>query len=93
MQTDDLASSLQRAGFVDVGVVAKPESREFIKDWLPGSKAEDFVVAANVTATKPGNGAAPSSATAARDHGHGHGHGHGHEHTPPPPPRAAAADG
>ena len=47
---DDLASSLQRAGFVDVGVVAKPESREFIKDWLPGSKAEDFVVAANVTA-------------------------------------------
>ena len=29
------------------------ESREFIKDWLPGSGAEDFVVSANVTAVKP----------------------------------------
>lgn len=34
-------------------VVEKAESREFIKDWLPGSGAEDFVVSANVTATKP----------------------------------------
>ena len=41
------------AGFTDVRVVEKAESREFIKDWLPGSGAEDFVVSANVTATKP----------------------------------------
>ena len=41
------------AGFADVRVVEKAESREFIKDWLPGSGAEDFVVSANVTATKP----------------------------------------
>lgn len=40
------------AGFADVRVVEKAESREFIKDWLPGSGAEDFVVSANVTATK-----------------------------------------
>ena len=37
-------------------VVEKAESREFIKDWLPGSGAEDFVVSANVTATKPSSG-------------------------------------
>ena len=32
----------------------KEESKEFIKDWLPGSGAEDYVVSANVTAYKPG---------------------------------------
>ena len=41
------------AGFADVRVVEKKESREFIKDWLPGSGAEDYVVSANVTATNP----------------------------------------
>ena len=32
----------------------KPSSAEFIKDWLPGSGAEDYVVSANVTAVLPG---------------------------------------
>lgn len=41
------------AGFVDVQVELKEESREFIKDWLPGSGCEDYVVSANVTARKP----------------------------------------
>jgi len=36
-----------------VSVVEKEESKEFIKDWLPGSGAEDYVVSANVTAYKP----------------------------------------
>jgi arsenite methyltransferase len=31
----------------------KEESREVIKQWLPGSGAEDFVVSANVSARKP----------------------------------------
>jgi|Transcript_9229 arsenite methyltransferase len=44
---------LVSTGFCDVRVVEKQESREFIKDWLPGSGAEDFVVSANVTAVKP----------------------------------------
>ena len=42
------------AGFERVSVVEKEESKEFIKDWLPGSGAEDYVVSANVTAYKPG---------------------------------------
>ena len=41
------------AGFERVSVVEKEESKEFIKDWLPGSGAEDYVVSANVTAYKP----------------------------------------
>ena len=48
---------LTQAGFVDVLVDLKPESREYIKDWLPNSGCEDFVVSANVTARKPGGGA------------------------------------
>jgi len=44
---------LRAAGFDDVSVVLKPESAEYIKDWLPGSGAEQYVVSANVTARKP----------------------------------------
>jgi arsenite methyltransferase len=31
----------------------KPESRAFIRDWLPGSGVEDYVASANVEARKP----------------------------------------
>jgi arsenite methyltransferase len=41
---------LKDAGFDNVRVEEKVESREFIKDWMPGSGAEDYVVSANVTA-------------------------------------------
>ena len=43
-----LESFLQGAGFSDVLVNIKEESREVIKQWLPGSGAEDFVVSANI---------------------------------------------
>ena len=49
----DLIDMLVDAGFERVSVVEKEESKEFIKDWLPGSGAEDYVVSANVTAYKP----------------------------------------
>jgi len=49
----DLVDMLVDAGFEHVSVVEKEESKEFIKDWLPGSGAEDYVVSANVTAYKP----------------------------------------
>lgn len=49
----DLISQLQAAGFTDVSVRPRESSREFVKDWIPGSKAEDFVLAADVTARKP----------------------------------------
>ena len=49
----DLIDMLVDAGFERVSVVEKEESKEFIKDWLPGSGAEDYVVSATVTAYKP----------------------------------------
>lgn len=53
----DLIDMLVDAGFERVSVVEKEESKEFIKDWLPGSGAEDYVVSANVTAYKASDGA------------------------------------
>lgn len=44
---------LEDAGFESVVVEEKPASAAYIKEWLPGSGCEDYVVAANVTAVKP----------------------------------------
>ena len=45
---------LAEAGFDKVSVQLKSESREFIKDWIPGSGIEDCVVSASIEAIKPG---------------------------------------
>ena len=44
---------LAHAGFVDVRVTAKPESRELIATWAPGRSIEDYVVSASIEARKP----------------------------------------
>jgi SAM-dependent methyltransferase len=43
----------QAAGFVDVRIRPKDESREFIREWAPGSRVEEFVVSATLEAVKP----------------------------------------
>lgn len=53
---------LRDAGFEQVVVAMKPESAEFIQNWLPGSDAEKYVVSANVTAVKPAGAASVASA-------------------------------
>lgn len=47
-----LKKGLLSAGFSSVDVEVKEESKEFIKDWLPGSGAENYVASAAITATK-----------------------------------------
>lgn len=49
----EIESMLQRTGFEDIRVKPKGESRAFIRDWMPGSKVEDYVVSATIEATKP----------------------------------------
>lgn len=49
----DLEAMMTKAGFEQISIVPKDESREFIKDWAPGSKAEDYVVSAYIEAVKP----------------------------------------
>ena len=46
-------SWLVRAGFVDVRITPKPESRELIKTWAPGRNIENHIVSAMVEARKP----------------------------------------
>lgn len=43
---------LTEAGFVDISVQVKEESRHFIKDWFPGSSAENYVRSAVIEARK-----------------------------------------
>ena len=31
----------------------KPESREFIRDWIPGSGSENYIASATIEAVKP----------------------------------------
>ena len=45
---------LSAAGFEAVVVELKPQSASYIADWLPGSGAEKYVCAANITAVQPG---------------------------------------
>ena len=49
----ELKQILSRAGFTDIVIETQENSRMFIKDWVPGSDAENFVISAKITAVKP----------------------------------------
>ena len=49
----DLQAILEECGFRQIRIAPKAESREFIKDWAPGLKLEDYVVSAVIQAIKP----------------------------------------
>jgi len=48
-----LEALLLAAGFEDVSIEVKEESREVIAGWMPGTGAEEFVASARVCAVKP----------------------------------------
>ena len=52
----DVEEMLRAAGFRDISVAVKEESRSFIKDWFPGSGVEDHVASATIEAIKPRKG-------------------------------------
>jgi SAM-dependent methyltransferase len=49
----ELESMLHQTGFENIKIKPKAESRTFIRDWMPGSKIEDYVVSATIEAVKP----------------------------------------
>ena len=49
---ESLDKFLVDAGFKDVKMNLKEESKKIISQWLPGSGAEDFVISAEITASK-----------------------------------------
>ena len=44
---------LEAAGFTEVRLRVQEQSREFIREWLPGSGVESYVASATIEAVKP----------------------------------------
>ena len=49
---DELKAMLATAGFKNIEITINEQSAEFIRDWLPGSGAENFVASAVIQAVK-----------------------------------------
>lgn len=49
----DIRAWMTDAGFADIRIDMKPESREVIKEWAPGSGVENHVVSATIAGRKP----------------------------------------
>lgn len=58
---EDLEKMMSEAGFTQIRIQPKDESKEFIKDWAPGTNVTDYVVSATIEAVKPGGGCSGSS--------------------------------
>src|SRR5215831_8841465 len=52
---DDLEEMLTDAGFVDIRIQPKDESRTFIREWVPGTNIADYLISATIEAVKPSN--------------------------------------
>jgi ubiquinone/menaquinone biosynthesis C-methylase UbiE len=50
---DTITDLLRSAGFEQIRVDIKEESRAFIREWIPGSGAENYVASATIEAVKP----------------------------------------
>ncbi len=50
---DDLQKMIEAAGFVDVKIEPKDESKAFIRDWAPDHPVTDYVVSASIEGVKP----------------------------------------
>jgi len=49
----DLESMLKEAGFINIQIKPIDVSKELIHQWSKGRNIEDFVISANIKATKP----------------------------------------
>jgi arsenite methyltransferase len=49
----ELSNWLEQAGFADIRIEPKPESRELIASWAPGLGIEDYVASATIEARRP----------------------------------------
>ncbi|MGB1259953.1 MAG: arsenite methyltransferase, partial [Akkermansiaceae bacterium] len=49
----ELEGMIKDAGFTEISIRPKDESKEFIRDWAPGSNIENYIVSASIEAVKP----------------------------------------
>jgi arsenite methyltransferase len=50
---DDIETMLKKAGFENIRISPKDESKEIVRSWAPGRKIEDYVISAAIEAVKP----------------------------------------
>jgi SAM-dependent methyltransferase len=50
---EDLQAMIEEAGFTQVRIQPKDESKEFIRDWAPEHNVADYVVSATIEGVKP----------------------------------------
>jgi arsenite methyltransferase len=50
---DELKAMLEAPGFADIDIRPMEESREFIREWEPGTRLEDYVLSASIQAVRP----------------------------------------
>ena len=50
---NELEAMLAKAGFADIKILPKDQSRHFIKDWAPGRGVEDYIASASIEGVKP----------------------------------------
>lgn len=49
---DNLADLINQAGFKNIAIIPKDESKEFIKEWAPDHNVEEYILSAIITAVK-----------------------------------------
>jgi arsenite methyltransferase len=49
---DELETFLEGSGFSEIVIEPKDESKEFIKDWIPGARVDQYIVSAVIKAVK-----------------------------------------
>ena len=49
----DIENNLREAGFEQIKIMLKEESKTFIREWLPNSQVENYIVSATIEAVKP----------------------------------------
>ncbi len=50
---DELERTLENSGFSEVRIQAKDGSHDFIREWAPGARVEEYIVSAVIEAVKP----------------------------------------
>jgi hypothetical protein len=50
---DELESLIKKAGFDNIRIVSRDNSKITVREWTPGANIGDFVVAASIEAVKP----------------------------------------
>ncbi len=50
---EDVEQMLRAAGFTAIRMQPKDASKTFIREWVPGTRIEDYIVSATIEAVKP----------------------------------------